>query len=130
MENIVAFVSEYGVWAAIFVVIVLIIGAVSLSIGFDFNKWQERRDEARKSKLRALCPHTLIEVDIRDNSVSAESFFHSPSMSPYWICNRCGTKTSDSRVPTESAEFWASNPVKWLERSKRFEKHARKMGLI
>ena len=130
MERFAEIASENGILLAILGVLGIAVGVVSLTIRFDFNKWQERRDEARQQKWQALCTHTSLNYDSASDKMSAESYFYSPMMSPYWICNRCGTQTLDSRVPEEILKYWSRDPEGWIEREKRFDKQSRKMGLI
>ena len=130
MENTVEFVSEHGFWAATFVVIVLIIGAVSLTIGFDVNKWQERRDKAKESKIRNLCTHTSLEYNAYEDSAVIASYFHKPAWTMSWSCRRCGIVTSDSRLPQDFMEHWGANPREWLQREERLLKELRKQRKI
>ena len=130
MDKLVEIASDNGIWLAILGVIGLAIGVISFTIRFDYNKWQERRDNAKREKLRVLCPHTSLEFDLNRDTMSADSYFHSPMMSPYWICRRCGTQTLDSRAPQDILQHWVKHPLDWLELEKRFLKQARKLGFV
>lgn len=79
-------------------------------------------------RLRALCPHCC--VAIFDGEPGIESFFFTPAMSPYWICRRCGLETLDSRFPEANSQVWAQDVKGLIAREKKFQKQARKLGLV
>ena len=76
------------------IVLIAILAAVSIGIvikvgiNFDLNKWLERRDRKRDTKLMNMCPH------IRPNKIKGEYVIESLLVSPdgtrRWHCEQCG----------------------------------------
>lgn len=65
-------------WGRVGAVLLLIVGAISVKIGFtfDINQWQESKRKRRKERLQAKCPHA---VPIKEGGrFGLESSFVSP----------------------------------------------------
>ena len=111
---------------ASFLVVVLVMSF--LRISFDINRWLEQREARKLERVRALCPHTVIESD--GDSLRIDSLFHSPSMSRYWIYTRCGAQTLDDDMPSRLLNYYGNNLRAWVEDDKKFVRAARKAGLL
>ena len=128
MDKLIEIASENSIWIAALGLIGIVVGVISFTIRFDFNKWLESRRESQISKLRALCPHCCVAMF--EGKPGVESFFFTPAMSPYWICRRCQLQTLDSRLPEANSRVWVQDLKGLMAREKKFLKQARKLGLV
>ena len=98
-----------------------------IDIKFDINEFIKRRDEKRKIKLQNLCNHMEL---IKDGD---KFYFHSYVVSPpgtvQSACQRCGMTTYQHNYDYLT-KMWENNLKEFISQEKKFERLAKKMGLI
>ena len=130
MQWIAEFASDNGLVFAVFGLIALILGAVTIAIRFDLNEWLMQREHSLSEKIPLICTHTSLTQNIFSGRFRGNSLFFNPPESPYWICSRCQLDTLDPRVPIETSSYWVSNPSGWEKREKRLDEIMnKKLGL-
>ena len=118
-------------WQIIVLIIVAIMGGIVLKVtlSFDVNRWLESRRAHQKENLQTICPHSYLRKT-PGGDLRIDSHFNSPVGTVYWMCNQCGFWTMDPSLPGEFIDHWASGPRDLVERQEKFEKLARKLGMI
>ena len=111
----------------ILVIVVVIIGIFAIKIGITLNlaEWQKNRRGNFKDKLKAACPHTVLEIHGERMEVSSR--FISPSGTIDYICQGCGLRTADRDLPEKLMHFYKDNPNRFIEDSKKFEKFYKRL---
>lgn len=111
----------------IIVIILLGIMAVKVvfSFKFDLNKWQERRDQKLRDRIRRTCPHTWIFLDGDD--IRIQSMFISPPGTLEWGCTRCGMVTFDNGLAHDLVELYRRDPRSLLKAIDKVDKLAKKL---
>ena len=102
----------------------IIVAAVAVKIGitFNFNEWGKNRRKILKSKLKAACPHTIIEFQNDGKRIEISSLFTSPSGTVNWICSRCGTHTINQNLPDKLMHHYRDNADQYIKDTKKFNK--------
>ena len=102
--------------------------AVKFTFSFDFNKYLERRDKNNTQKLKNICTH--VEMTPADNKqFQIKSLFESPPGTHQWQCQRCGLIKNHDNDYEERVQYYVSNPERYLEQNKKFQKLLKKSGL-
>lgn len=111
--------------------LVLMVGAVAVKIGFtfDINQWGESRRKRLKEKLQAKCPHARF-VRGEGGNFWIESSFSSPSGTLLHRCGMCGQVANDISV-SEHIEYvlmrYVNNPEEYFKQHKAFRKARKKL---
>lgn len=118
-----------GFWTAVWAVLALsaTVFAIRTTVRFDVNEWLRDRRKQREANLRAMCPHVTALQD-EEGRLVVQGTFVSPSGTTAWQCQLCGHVTHDGRLGDECARFYASNPQELVERRKKMEAMAKKLG--
>lgn len=118
-----------GFWTAVWAVLALsaTVFAIRTTVRFDVNEWLRDRRKQREANLRAMCPHVTAFKD-EEGRLVVQGTFVSPSGTTAWQCQLCGHVTHDGRLGDERARFYASNPQELVERQKKMEAMAKKLG--
>ena len=114
-------------WGRVGAVLVLIVGAIAMKIGFtfDINQWQESKRKRRKERLQAKCPHA---VPIKEGGrFGLESSFVSPPGTLAYRCWMCGLVTYDMRASEHMLERYLNNPDQYVKQKKAFDKVYKKL---
>ena len=117
---------DFGV--AIIIVIICVLAIFSLRVRFDLNEWLRDRHNRRVNQLKNICTHTKIHVSANGDA-NIGSFFHKPSGTDRWICDRCGLVTLSDEFAREQRDYWAAHPKEYRERERKFARHVKKVGL-
>lgn len=117
-------------WQLIGVIIALVFGVivVRISLTFDINKFLERRDKKLSQRLKNACTH-LEMSPTGDGQFQVQSLFESPSGTLQWQCQRCGLIKNHNNDYKTSAEYYAKNPEKYIEKNREFQKLLKKSGI-
>ena len=100
--------------------------AVRGSVRFDVTEWLKERRRHKAENLRLLCPHAVTEVE--GGNVEIRSTYVSPMGTVAYQCQMCGAVTHDRGEPERQIRYWAQNPDEFVERHKKMEKLAKKLG--
>ena len=103
--------------------------AVKITLSFDFNRWLETRRAHQEENLQAICPHCYLSIT-PGGDLRIDSHFNSPRGTVYWMCNQCGLWILDGSLPERIMKEWARDLEGLMERQRRLNKLARKLGRI
>lgn len=93
-------------WAA--VIVAAIVGVVGVAFKVDVAALLDRRNESRRAKLKAICPH--VRLHRSKEGMTAESLIISPAGSLTWVCKLCGGQTF---APGNDQVYWITRPREW-----------------
>ncbi len=112
------------------ILILIIVGAVAIKISFkfDLNRYLDDRRKIKIGQLQNICPHCKIEV-LDKNNIKVESYFHTPSGNPNWICRRCRCVVPFEEDVNKISQNYAKDPKKWFDNEIRFIKQMKKLKL-
>ena len=103
--------------------------AIKISFQFDINLYLKEKREIKMNQLKNICPHTRV-IDFQDKHIQMQSLFSSPVGTRSWICNQCGLVVDSDEVANELMVNYAKNPMRLLEKQKKFIKNAKKLKII
>ena len=104
-------VSWFGWLVAAVLAIPLVIRA---QIKFDINEWQKNRQQQRRERARALCPHAYFLEE--DGTRYVKSAYVSPPGTAANQCQLCRHVTYDDGGIQISLKYWATNADQLWER--------------
>lgn len=119
-------------WQFCAVIILAVISIIAIRITFDLNKFLERRDKNLLQKLKNACTHMAMEPAGQEEGLPifhCQSLFESPVGTLQWQCQRCGLVRNHNNDYEQTAEYYAKNPDKYLEKQKKFQKLLKKAGI-
>lgn len=123
---------DWAWWQYIVGIVVVVMSLVAIKVVATFNvtDWLKHRDERRLDRLRALCPHTEIEV-LPDGKLKVESLIGKPPLTYEWSCYRCGLRVPGGESQAwQITDAWGKDPLGWMKRTKRFTKLAKRLGYL
>ena len=111
------------IWSLVLGVVV-----IRVSLSFDINKYLDSRKNSFLAKAKNACPH--FEFVPHEEGIKVRSFFVSPSGTPSYVCERCGTvrMQMDNDDFERQVEYYIANQKEYRKRIKNFVKYLRKSG--
>lgn len=121
----------YTIGAVGGVVGVILVGLFALRVvaTFDINKWQERKDERMRWRLRNACPHfivTPIDLDGR-HDIEIKSLVVTTFGTTDWFCTQCNAVFPGGIILPPRPKT-TKDVEELIEQQKKFRKLARKAG--
>jgi len=113
----------------IILIIILSFIVIKISLQFDINLYLRDRREIKKNQLKSICPHTRI-IDIQGKQIHMQSLFSSPVGTRHFICNQCGLVVDSDELANELIARYAKDPMKLMEKQRKFIKSAKKLKII
>ena len=115
---------------AVWVTIVLAgIAVFSVAIKFDLNAFLENRRKEQFARLKAMCPHCVLEEE--DGQIVIEGLVQSPPGTLQAHCTRCHKVfVGGMREAWEATQVWRDNPDALLKAEKRFRRYGRRTRLL
>lgn len=124
---------DFWQFLAVILCLALSVIAIKITFNFDINKYLERRDEKHVQKLKNACTHIVMVGERQENGrplYGFQSLFESPSGTLQWQCQRCGLIRNHDNDYDARAEYYAKNPEKYIEQTKKFQKILKKSGMV
>ena len=105
-------------WTIAIIIVSLIFGVTTIGITVDIAALSDRRNDARKAKLRNICPHVTISSHGDDLRIDSKIEMIPLSMTSQ--CMLCGG------IMPKNADNHRANSIYWAARPKECKKAVRK----
>lgn len=125
-----AFNTGLNFWQIVGIIFALTVSVivVKITLSFDFNKYLDRKDKKLAQKLKNACTHMEM-TPLANNEFQFKSLLESPPGTHQWQCQRCGLIRNHNNDYEERAQYYANNPDKYIEQTKKFRKLLKKGGV-
>ncbi len=108
-------------WPLAVAIIVAVIGVVAVKI--DMAAVMDRRNDARRAKMRYVCPHVRLYKTSKD--IIVESLAVSPPLTLSWYCKMCGCQFWSE--PDGDQAYWATRYDEWKRHFDKAERLRRRI---